>query len=102
MITDLLSMEDLDEATITQVLDTAENFKDLAVRPIKKVPVLRGRTVCNLFYEDSTRTRISFEVGIAELGAPARAQHIREVPLPLEGVLDADRLLPLRIAETSK
>ncbi len=69
MITDLLSMEDLDEATITQVLDTAENFKDLAVRPIKKVPVLRGRTVCNLFYEDSTRTRISFEVAEKRLSA---------------------------------
>lgn len=69
MITDLLSMEDLDEATITEVLDAAENFKDIAVRPIKKVPVLRGRTVCNLFYEDSTRTRISFEVAEKRLSA---------------------------------
>ncbi|WP_116716211.1 aspartate carbamoyltransferase catalytic subunit [Euzebya tangerina] len=66
---DLLSMEDLSAEQITRILDTAEEFKDLAVRPIKKVPVLRGRTVCNLFYEDSTRTRISFEVAEKRLSA---------------------------------
>ena len=54
MIEHLLSMEDLDEGAITVILDTAEGFKDLVDKPIKKVPVLRGRTVCNLFYEDST------------------------------------------------
>ncbi len=69
MIQDLLSMEDLAADQITRILDTAEEFKDLAVRPIKKVPVLRGRTVCNLFYEDSTRTRISFEVAEKRLSA---------------------------------
>ena len=69
MIDDLLSMEDLSAEHITRILDTAEEFKDLAVRPIKKVPVLRGRTVCNLFYEDSTRTRISFEVAEKRLSA---------------------------------
>ncbi|MEE8603418.1 MAG: aspartate carbamoyltransferase catalytic subunit [Euzebya tangerina] len=69
MIRDLLSMEDLSAEQITRILDTAEEFKDLAVRPIKKVPVLRGRTVCNLFYEDSTRTRISFEVAEKRLSA---------------------------------
>ncbi len=69
MISDLLSMEDLDAATITTVLDTAEGFSDIALRPIKKVPVLRGRTVCNLFYEDSTRTRISFELAAKRLSA---------------------------------
>ena len=50
MIDDLLSIEDLDAGMITRILDTAEGLKDIAVRPIKKVPVLRGRTVCNLFY----------------------------------------------------
>src|SRR5688500_6361103 len=65
----LLSMEDLDAAAITQVLDTAEALKDIALRPIKKVPTLRGRTVCNLFYEDSTRTRISFEIAEKRLSA---------------------------------
>lgn len=69
MISDLLSIADLKAAQITRILDTAEEFKDLAVRPIKKVPVLRGRTVCNLFYEDSTRTRISFEVAEKRLSA---------------------------------
>jgi aspartate carbamoyltransferase catalytic subunit len=69
VIDDLLSIEDLTAEHITRILDTAEEFKDLAVRPIKKVPVLRGRTVCNLFYEDSTRTRISFEVAEKRLSA---------------------------------
>ena len=65
----LLSMEDLDAAAITRVLDTAVALKDIALRPIKKVPTLRGRTVCNLFYEDSTRTRISFELAAKRLSA---------------------------------
>jgi aspartate carbamoyltransferase catalytic subunit len=65
----LLDMADLDAGTITTVLDTAETFKDIALRPIKKVPTLRGRTVCNLFYEDSTRTRISFEIAAKRLSA---------------------------------
>ncbi|CAN5358197.1 aspartate carbamoyltransferase catalytic subunit [soil metagenome] len=69
MIDDLLSIEDLTADHITRILDTAEGFKDLAIRPIKKVPVLRGRTICNLFYEDSTRTRISFEVAEKRLSA---------------------------------
>jgi aspartate carbamoyltransferase catalytic subunit len=69
MITDLLSMEDLDAEHITTILDTAGSLKDIALRPIKKVPTLRGRTVCNLFFEDSTRTRISFEIAAKRLSA---------------------------------
>lgn len=69
MIHDLLAMSDLDAGQITRILDTADGFRDVALRPIKKVPVLRGRTVCNLFYEDSTRTRISFEVAAKRLSA---------------------------------
>ena len=69
MITHLLSMDDLDLDTITTILDTAAGFADIALRPIKKVPTLRGRTVCNLFYEDSTRTRISFEIAEKRLSA---------------------------------
>ena len=65
----LLSMADLDAAAIRQVLDTADGLKDIALRPIKKVPILRGRTVCNLFFEDSTRTRISFEIAAKRLSA---------------------------------
>ncbi len=68
-IGDLLSIEDLSAEQITLILDTAEQLKEFALRPIKKVPVLRGRTVCNLFYEDSTRTRTSFEVAEKRLSA---------------------------------
>jgi aspartate carbamoyltransferase catalytic subunit len=65
----LLDMQSLDAEAITTVLDTADAFSDLAARPIKKVPTLRGRTVCNLFFEDSTRTRVSFEVAAKRLSA---------------------------------
>ena len=68
-LSDLLSIEDLDEATITRILDTAEQLREIATRPIKKVPTLRGKTVCNLFLEDSTRTRISFDVAAKRLSA---------------------------------
>lgn len=69
MIPHLLAVTDLAADTVTEVLDTAAGLKDIALRPIKKVPVLRGRTVCNLFYEDSTRTRISFELAAKRLSA---------------------------------
>src|SRR5712691_8005192 len=59
---DLLSMQELDAAEITDVLDTAESMKEIATREIKKVPTLRGKTIVNLFYEASTRTRTSFEI----------------------------------------
>lgn len=65
----LLDMDALDADTVTDVLDTARAFQDLASRPIKKVPTLRGRTVCNLFFEDSTRTRVSFEIAAKRLSA---------------------------------
>ncbi|HJR03720.1 MAG TPA: aspartate carbamoyltransferase catalytic subunit [Methylomirabilota bacterium] len=59
---DLLGMQDLDAAEIITVLDTAASMKEIAAREIKKVPTLRGKTVVNLFYESSTRTRTSFEI----------------------------------------
>jgi aspartate carbamoyltransferase catalytic subunit len=59
---DLLSMQGLEAAEIRDVLDTAESMKEIASREIKKVPTLRGKTVVNLFYEASTRTRTSFEI----------------------------------------
>jgi aspartate carbamoyltransferase catalytic subunit len=59
---DLLGMQDLEAAQITDVLDTASSMKEIAAREIKKVPTLRGKTVVNLFYESSTRTRTSFEI----------------------------------------
>ena len=59
---DLLTMQELEPAEIVLVLDTAASMKEIAGREIKKVPTLRGRTVVNLFYEASTRTRTSFEI----------------------------------------
>ena len=69
MIRHLLSAADLDAATATMVLDTAHEMASLADREVKKLPTLRGRTVVNLFYEDSTRTRISFEAAAKRLSA---------------------------------
>lgn len=65
----LLSAADLDAATATLVLDTAAEMASIAGREVKKLPALRGRTVVNLFYEDSTRTRISFEAAAKRLSA---------------------------------
>jgi aspartate carbamoyltransferase catalytic subunit len=59
---DLIGLEDLSGEEIEFVLKTAESFVEISERPIKKVPVLRGLTVVNLFFEPSTRTRISFEL----------------------------------------
>lgn len=59
---DLLTIRDLTAEEITLILDTAESMKEIASRDIKKVPALRGKTVINLFYEASTRTRTSFEI----------------------------------------
>src|SRR5690349_15235834 len=59
---DLLSMRELDAGEITLLIDTAASLQEIASRDIKKVPALRGKTVVNLFYESSTRTRTSFEI----------------------------------------
>jgi aspartate carbamoyltransferase catalytic subunit len=58
----LLSAADLDQAQVTEILDLAEEMALVQGRPVKKLPALRGRTVVNLFFEDSTRTRSSFEL----------------------------------------
>ncbi len=59
---DLLTMRELDAGEITLLVDTAASLQEIATREIKKVPALRGKTVINLFYEPSTRTRTSFEI----------------------------------------
>ncbi|MFP5299548.1 MAG: aspartate carbamoyltransferase catalytic subunit, partial [Actinomycetota bacterium] len=69
MIKHLLSMDQLTAEDITKILDTADSLRQVTDRPIKKLPTLRGRTVCNLFYEASTRTRISFELAAKRLSA---------------------------------
>jgi len=68
---DLLAMRDLSAAEIELLLDTAASFKEVSEREIKKVPTLRGRTVINLFYEPSTRTRPSFEIAAKRMSADA-------------------------------
>jgi aspartate carbamoyltransferase catalytic subunit len=65
----LLGIAELSPAEIELVLDTAESFREVAARPIKKVPTLRGRTVVNLFLEPSTRTRASFEIAEKRMSA---------------------------------
>jgi aspartate carbamoyltransferase catalytic subunit len=65
----LLGIEPLEATDIQTILDTADGLKEILDRPIKKVPALRGRTVVNLFYESSTRTRSSFEIAERVLSA---------------------------------
>ncbi len=65
----LLGIEDLEPAEISLILDTAVAMKEVGTRSIKKVPALRGRTVVNLFFEPSTRTRLSFELAEKRLSA---------------------------------
>jgi len=66
---DLLGLEDLSREEIEFILYTAQSFKEVTTRQIKKVPALRGKTVVNLFYEPSTRTRTSFELAAKRLSA---------------------------------
>lgn len=68
---DLLGIEDLSAEELELILTTAESFKEVSEREIKKVPTLRGKTVINLFYEPSTRTRTSFEIAAKRMSADA-------------------------------
>jgi len=68
---DLLGIEELERDEIELILSTAESFKEVSDREIKKVPTLRGRTIINLFYEASTRTRTSFEIAAKRMSADA-------------------------------
>ena len=65
----LLTIEGLPKKILTQILDTAESFMGVAEREVKKVPLLRGKTVCNIFFENSTRTRTTFEIAAKRLSA---------------------------------
>src|SRR5512140_336860 len=66
---DLLELETLSATEIIDILDTARSMRAVIDRPIRKVPTLRGRTVANLFFEPSTRTRLSFELAEKRLSA---------------------------------
>src|SRR5919108_1950607 len=67
----ILGIETLSAADVVTILDLGERFLEIATRPIKKVPTLRGKTVVNLFLEPSTRTRTSFEIAAKRLSADA-------------------------------
>jgi aspartate carbamoyltransferase catalytic subunit len=66
---DILGIQEISVSEIELILDTAESFKEVSTREIKKVPTLRGKTVINLFFEASTRTRTSFEIAAKRLSA---------------------------------
>ncbi|HZR53577.1 MAG TPA: aspartate carbamoyltransferase catalytic subunit [Streptosporangiaceae bacterium] len=93
----LISAEDLSRDDALLILDTAEELASVADRPIKKLPTLRGRTVVNLFFEDSTRTRISFEAAAKRLSADvinfsakgssvAKGESLKDTALTLEAM----------------
>jgi aspartate carbamoyltransferase catalytic subunit len=93
----LISAADLSRGDALLILDTAEELASLADRPIKKLPTLRGRTVVNLFFEDSTRTRISFEAAAKRLSADvinfsakgssvAKGESLKDTALTLEAM----------------
>lgn len=65
----ILGIEQLSTEDISYILSTADSFKEISARPIKKVPTLRGHTIINLFFEPSTRTRLSFEVAAKRMSA---------------------------------
>jgi aspartate carbamoyltransferase catalytic subunit len=93
----LLSTGDLSQDEALSILDTAEELRTLVDRPIKKLPTLRGRTVVNLFFEDSTRTRVSFEAAEKRLSADvinfsakgssvAKGESLKDTALTLEAM----------------
>jgi aspartate carbamoyltransferase catalytic subunit len=93
----LISAGDLSLEDALLILDTADELASMADRPVKKLPTLRGRTVVNLFYEDSTRTRISFEAAAKRLSADvinfsakgssvAKGESLKDTALTLEAM----------------
>ena len=93
----LISAADLSRDDALLILDTADELAQMADRPIRKLPTLRGRTVVNLFYEDSTRTRISFEAAAKRLSADvinfsakgssvAKGESLKDTALTLEAM----------------
>src|SRR4029453_4173050 len=96
---DLLGIRELTVEEITTILDTAESFKKVTARTNKKVPGLRGRTVINLFFEASTRTRTSFELAAKRLSADAvnisvSASSVSKGETLLDTALNLDAMAP--------
>ena len=78
----LLGLEGVPREDISTILDTAFSFREVLERPIKRVPTLQGKTIVNLFFENSTRTRISFELAEKRLSADTVNFHPAEVASP--------------------
>jgi aspartate carbamoyltransferase catalytic subunit len=85
---DLLALEDLGADEIKLILEQAAGFKEIGERPVKKVPALRGKTVLNLFFEPSTRTRTSFELAATRLSAD-----VVNIPVSASSVTKGETLL---------
>ena len=96
-MTDLLSISDLERVDVEQLLDLTDHFVEVSSRPIPEVPALRGKTVVSLFYEDSTRTRLSFETAAKRLSADTmnfsvstssvkKGESLRETALTIEAM----------------
>ena len=91
---DLLGIQELGRDEILGILDTAESLQEISSRPIKKVPTLRGKTVINLFFEASTRTRTSFEIAGKRLsGFPIYLQAL-SLPASRKGFREATGTKP--------
>lgn len=71
-----LSIEGLNKDLLTEILDTAESFADISAQNVKKIPLLRGKTIVNLFFENSTRTRATFELAATRLSADVLSMNI--------------------------
>ena len=108
MIKHLLSIAQLSRDDILRILDTADSFREVGTRVIKKVPALRGRTVVNLFYEPSTRTRISFEIAAKRLSADvinfttsgssvSKGESLKDTALTLQA-MGADAIVVLHLS----
>jgi len=88
-----LTTEGLDPALLTRILDTAESFSGVIGKSVKKVPLLRGRTVINLFFESSTRTRTTFELAAKRLSADVLNVSVDTTTTKGESLLDMLRNL---------
>ena len=97
---DLLGIEDLERKEILEILETAESLEEIASRPIKKVPTLRGKTIINLFLEPSTRTRTSFELAGKRLSADViNVSHSSSSIAKGETLIDTGRTLDAMAAD---
>jgi aspartate carbamoyltransferase catalytic subunit len=94
---DLLGIEDLERSDIERILETAQHMQEVGTRQVKKVPTLRGRTIVNLFFEPSTRTRTSFEIAGKRLSADVVNFSTSSSSLKkAEGIVDTAKTLDAR------